>query len=96
MQEVDDEFYKRADAHIQLSNEQITEKIGRGKVSASFMFSVARFNSYITATRWNSRDELIAAKEDVMGYFVSEYRKMLEENLDDHIENFDEYMGIKD
>ena len=96
MQEVDDEFYERADAHIQLSNEQITEKIGRGKVSASFMFSVARFNAYITAARWNSRDELIAAKEDAMEYFVSEYRKMLEENLDDHIENFDEYMGIKD
>ena len=96
MQEVDDEFYQRADAHIQLSNEQITEKIGRGKVSASFMFSVARFNAYITAAGWNSRDELIAAKEDAMEYFVSEYRKMLEENLDDHIENFDEYMGIKD
>ena len=96
MQEVDDEFYERADAHIQLSNEQISEKISRGKVSASFMFSVARFNSYVTATGWNSRDELIAAKEDAMEYFVSEYRKMLEENLDDHIENFDEYMGINE
>jgi len=32
----DDKFYERADAHIQLSNEQIADA-GRGQASASMM-----------------------------------------------------------
>ena len=96
MQEVDDEFYDRADAHIHLSNEQISEEVGRGKVSASFMYAVARFNSYVTATGWNSQKELSEAKDEAIEYFVSEYRKMLVENMEDYEENFNEYMGIKE
>jgi hypothetical protein len=34
------------------------------------------------------------AKQETLEYFVSEYRKMLEENLDDHIENFESYMRL--
>jgi len=32
------------------------------------------------------------AKQETLEYFVSEFRKMLEENLDDYIENFESYM----
>ena len=49
MQEVDDEFYERADAHIHLSNGQISEKVGTGKVSASNMYATARFNAWVSA-----------------------------------------------
>mgnify|MGYP000052286834 FL=1 len=96
MQEVDDEFYERADAHIHLSNDQISEKVGRGKVSASFMYGVARFNSYVTATGWNSQKEFSEGKDEAIEYFVSEYRKMLVENMEDYEENFNEYMGIQE
>lgn len=92
MQETDDEFYDRADAHIHLSNDQITEVIGRGKVSASMMYATARFNSWISAIGWNSGKELSAAKDETIEYFVTEYRKMLEENMDDYIDNFESYM----
>lgn len=95
MQEVDDEFYDRADAHIHLSNDQITEKIGRGKVSASFMYAVARFNAWVSACGWTNSKEMEEAKEETIEYFVTQYRKMLEENLDDYISNFESYMEIK-
>lgn len=96
MQEVDDKFYARADAHIYLSNDQISETVSRGKVSASFMYGVARFNAYITATSWSSQEEMLAAKDEAIEYFVNEYRKMLEENFDDYIDNFNSYMNISD
>lgn len=96
MQKVDDEFYERADAHISLSNDQITKKNGRGKVSASFMYGVARFNSYVTAASCNSQKEFSKGKGEAIEYFVSEYRKMLIENMEDHEENFNEYMGIQE
>ncbi len=92
MQEVDDEFYDRADAHIHLSNDQISEEIGKGKVSASNMYATARFNAYISACGWESSEEMAKEKSETLEYFVNEFSKMLEENLDDYIENFDSYM----
>lgn len=92
MQNIDDEFYEQADQHIQLSNQQITEAIGRGKVSASMLYATSRFNAWVSATGWNTSEELANAKEKTIEYFLTEYRKMLEENLDDYIENFEEYM----
>jgi len=96
MNDVDDKFYERADAHIYLSNEQITEKVGRGKVSASTMYSTARFNAWVSACSCGSQEEMIASKAEMVEYFVSEYKKMLDENLDDYIENFNDYMGVDD
>ncbi|WP_180063215.1 MULTISPECIES: DUF3144 domain-containing protein [unclassified Acinetobacter] len=94
MQNIDDEFYERADQHIQLSNQQITEEIGKGKVSASMLFATSRFNAWISACGWETAEQLANAKQETIEYFLAEYRKMLEENLDEYIENFKEYMFI--
>ena len=96
MKEVDDKYYERADAHIRLSNDQITEEVGHGKVSASFMFGAARFNAHLTATSWNTQKEFSDGKEDAIKYFVSEYRKMLVEHMDDYEEHFNAYTGVKE
>ena len=96
MNDVDDKFYERADAHIHLSNDQITEEVGRGKVSSSTMYSTARFKAWVSACSCDNREEMISDKEEMLEYFVSEYRKMLNENLDDYIENFNDYMGVDD
>jgi Protein of unknown function (DUF3144) len=93
VQEVDDKFYERADAHIHLSNDQINEKATLGKVSASNMYATARFNAWVSTCGWSSGEEMSEGKKETLDYFVTEYRKMLEENLDDYIENFESYMG---
>jgi hypothetical protein len=89
--EADEMFYRRADAHIDLANEQVAD-VSRGKVSASFMYAVARFNSWVTACKAESAEDLRAGKEESVEYFVSQYRAMLNENLNDYIEHFDKYM----
>lgn len=96
MQEVDDEFYERADAHIHLSNDQISKEIGMGKVSASNMYATARFNAWVSACGWSNGKEMDEAKQETLEYFVNEYSKMLEENLDDYIENYESYMQVSD
>ncbi len=93
MKNVDDGFYERADAHIHLSNSQINENVGRGEVSASFMYGVARFNAWVSACGWHSGQEMANSKAETVEYFLNQYRKMLEENMDDYIENFESYMG---
>lgn len=96
MSDVDDKFYERADEHINLSNQQISKEIGVGKVSASNMYGVARFNAWVSAIGWNNAKEMAEAKDETLEYFVAEYRKMLDENLDDYIENFESYMNVSD
>ena len=92
--EIDETFYDRADAHINLSNDQLNTQT-RGKVSASMMYSVARFNAWVSACGWKNGEEMRSAREETLTYFVTEYKKMLEENLDDYILNFDDYMQPK-
>jgi len=96
MEEVDNKFYERADAHIHLCNEQISKDIGKGKVSASTMYATARFNAWVSACGWGSGKEMAEAKAETLEYFVTQFSKMLEENLDDYIENFQSYMQVSE
>jgi hypothetical protein len=92
--ETDPKFFDRADAHINLSNEQMDE-ISRGKVSASMMYATARFNAWVSACGFESSSDMAKAKAETIEYFAVEYRKMLDENLDDYIRNFEKYMKAK-
>ena len=93
--DADDNFYTRADEHIHLSNDQLADESGRGKVSASMMYATSRFNSWVTACGFQSAEQMVTAREETITYFVEQYRLMLEENLDDYIANFSNYMGVK-
>jgi hypothetical protein len=92
MEDVDKGYFQRADAHIHLSNDQITDEISRGQVSSSTMYSTARFNAWVSASGFENFEDMFKAKEEILEYFVSQYRNMLEENVDDYITNFDSYM----
>ncbi|KTC24750.1 MULTISPECIES: DUF3144 domain-containing protein [Pseudomonas] len=91
-QNADDSFYDRADAHIELSNEQLGQVQDLGKVSASMMFGTTRFNAWVSARNFKSGEEMAQAREAMLKYFCDQYRMMLEDNLDDHINNFATYM----
>lgn len=92
----DDSFYDRADAHIHLSNEQLKAFENLGKVSASMMFGTTRFNAWVSARGFKSGAEMGQAREAMLKYFCEQYRMMLEDNLDDHINNFAQYMDATD
>ena len=82
-------FLKRADKHIFLANEQMTEDTSPNEVSASFMFGLARFNAWFAAREYDSAEGLAAEKEQTVDYFVKEYKQMLEQHIDEHIRDFD-------
>lgn len=90
--DVDKAFFERADAYITVANEQ-AQAVNRGQVSASMMFATARFNAWVSASGTDSGEELSSVKAEALDYFVTEYRKMLEENLDEYIEHFEKYMS---
>lgn len=92
-QNLDPKFYDRADAHINLSNDQLKD-INPGKVSASMMSATARFNAYVSWIGFDQAADMAKAREETVKYFVEQYQIMLEENLDDYIHNFDQYKSI--
>ena len=89
--DVDDRFYERADAHIDLSNTQLKD-IGAGKVSASMMYANARFAAWISATWCADGEEMTRRRADSIDFFVTQFRLMLEENYDDYNGRFDAYI----
>lgn len=92
--DVDEKFYDRADAHINLSNDQLKDS-GLIKVNDSMMYALVRFNSWVSASGFDSAIEMSEAREEIIEYFSIQYRKMLAENLDNYIANFDKFMGIE-
>ena len=84
---VDDKFYVRADAHINLSNQQmhITEP---GKVNASMMYGAARFNAWLVSRNSQNKADFQAARDKAIAHFVEQYRIMLTEHMDDYTANF--------
>jgi Protein of unknown function (DUF3144)/Pentapeptide repeats (9 copies) len=87
----DPTFFDRADAHIRLANEHCADT-GRGKVSASLMYGSARFQAWNAATWAEDVEDMKARRSETLKYFVEQYEAMLEENLDDYIGNFEQYM----
>ena len=90
--EKDKEFYEMADAHIAIANEQ-GRTINPGKVSATILYSAARFNTFLVASCSDSAEEFASRKEEACDYLMGEYKKMLDEHFADYTENFDKYLG---
>jgi len=86
-----EEFMKRADAHIFLANEQINDSktVTPGEISASFLFGASRFNAWVAACEFDSPEAMKAAKDEITEYFLKEYKQMLEQHIDSHIEAFE-------
>ncbi len=69
------EFLKRADAHIHLANDQISQEINPGEVSSSFMYGAARFNAWVAACEFESAEE---HKQDMIDLFAGFYNVIIE------------------
>jgi uncharacterized protein DUF3144 len=89
----DKEFYEMADAFIAIANGH-SGKVEQGKVSATFLYAAARFNTFLVASASGSAKELSSRKKEAIEYFVAEYQKMLEEHFADYTEHFEKYIGI--
>jgi hypothetical protein len=88
--EVPREFWERADKIIALANDQAKDAT-IGQVSSSLLYATARFNSFNVATSAKDVAEMEKDKEEAIKYFTKQYKKMLIENLDDYIENYESY-----
>ena len=86
----DKEFWSRADKFIDVAN-KLCSKTDVGKVTSSMLYAAARFNAFMVFANAENAEEMKGEKNTALEYFSDRYKKMLEENLDEHIENFNKY-----
>ncbi|MEE8056740.1 MAG: DUF3144 domain-containing protein [Pseudomonadales bacterium] len=84
------EFWERTDQIITLANGQVNDST-IGKVSSSLLYAAARFNTFNVASSAEGVAQMKNDKEDSIKYFTDQYKKMLTENLNDYIENYEAY-----
>lgn len=85
----DKQFWDIADSFIQLANTHLNE-VKPSRVSACALFAASRFNAFVITAAAASKEQLMAEKEAAIAYFMSEYEKMLRENLDEHLARYDQ------
>ena len=88
---IDKEFWDRAEAIIAVANEQ-SSSVPASDVSASLIYAAARFNSYVVASMSTDVENLKKDKQKAVAYFSKQFRKMLAANIDDYINNYNDYI----
>lgn len=77
-------IYELADQFIALANQLSQQEADVGKVGTALRFAAARFNAFEAAIK---SSDLGAEKASALEWFSSEFKEMLNDNLDDHIAN---------
>jgi len=95
-EEIDENFYKRADEYINLANQHInTTPAKASEVNNSLLYGSARFSAWIVAGSFTNADDMVADRDNAIAFFTDKFKEMLEEHFDDYAQNYDEYMGVE-
>lgn len=73
-----------ADKFIALANELSAKEKDISKVGTAMRFAAARYNAFEASVKSSN---LVAEKENALEWFSQQYKDMLSENLDEHIQN---------
>ncbi|MBP2280500.1 hypothetical protein H4W00_001313 [Psychrobacter sp. PL19] len=87
-------FYQRADAIIGVANNQLGDDAHSGQVGASLLYAAARYSASVASIGFIKGEDFAKEKDDIVEFYVKQYRQMLSDNLTDYAQNFDKYINI--
>ena len=87
-------FYQRADAIIGVANSQLGPDAHSGQVGASLLYAAARYSASVASIGFVKGDDFAKEKDDIVEFYVKQYRQMLSDNLTDYAQNFDKYVQL--
>ena len=77
------EMFEMADKFIKIANELVQDQRQEiGRVGAAIRYAAARFNAHDANSKSRSLEE---DKEKAIEWYTDQYKKMLVENIDEHI-----------
>ena len=77
------EFRQLVDSFIHPANQHI-ESVPRENVSMALIYAEARFSSFVVASHTPDQCKFDSDRKLALGFYLREYQRMLNENLDDH------------
>lgn len=87
-------FYQRADAIIGVANSQLGPNAHSGQVGASLLYAAARYSASVASIGFVKGEDFAKEKDDIVEFYVKQYRQMLSDNLTDYAQNFDKYVQL--
>ena len=87
-------FYQRADAIIGIANSQLGPEAHSGQVGASLLYAAARYSASVASIGFVKSDDFAKEKDDIIEFYVKQYRQILSDNLTDYAQNFDKYVQL--
>ncbi len=88
-------FYQRADDIIGVANSQLGKEAHSGQVGSSLLYAAARYTASVASIGFVKGEDFAKEKDDIVEFYVKQYRQMLSDNLIDYAQNFDKYVNIK-
>lgn len=87
-------FFDRADQIITLANSQLSPTSHAGQVTASLTFAAARFAVSSASVGFFKSDDFAKEKSQIIQFYSEQYKQMLSDNIDNYVENFDEFTKL--
>lgn len=87
-------FFGRADEIITLANKQLSPTSHAGQVAASLTFAAARFAVSAASVGFFKSSDFAKEKDDIIAFYTKQYQQMLADNIDNYVDNFDEFTKI--
>ena len=78
-----EDVWKVVESFISLANEH-ANNLSPGSVSSALLYAASRFNAFIVAS---NAEDFAEEKEQSIKYFLSQYEKMLRDNMEDYEKN---------
>lgn len=85
-----DKTYREiADNFIDLANVKNDETEDLNLVSSAFLYGASRYSAFVVAAGSNELANYQSQRERAVEFFTSEFKRMLEENLEDYVRAFE-------
>ena len=88
--EVDVIYRQMIDSFIDQAND-LAEKNSAENVGMALLFAASRFNAFVVSQHAENREGYEKDLEKARQFFLSQYKEMLTENLEDYKKVFDKY-----
>ena len=87
----EEQFWQVVESFIQQAN-NAAENVDTGIVLSALLEAGARYSAFFAASGTEDRNEFKAEVEATVQDFSVEYKKRLQQNVDDYLENYKIYM----
>lgn len=85
---IDRQFREIADKFIDLANNHV-DQANRENISLALLYTAARYNAFVVASHAKNVKAYDADRQKAKDYFAGQYSSMLDENLDDYRETYE-------